>query len=369
MSYFFRPRTGRYYADGYKGQKVLVLGAYHYCWREGCPYRSECVVEGKSRDYDLTCPLYAEKQDKDYYRLANSNVIEMDSYLEGEHYPVYDAFTHSILHQRTHLGPQVREELWEHLAFYNFIQHYLPDAVEDFSYERWKDRLMEDLPAFAQVLEELRPDVLFVWTEALRRLLEEYPGALGAATLGQAVPWKMDSLEVWLFNVRWDNVSGRKDVAASVKVADGDVFKVLETVRRCRAFVDDGSDWSRSLYPVVCDDRYIRALTLRAQDETGLSAMSENFREVLAEETGAVRGRIFCNFLPSAEGYKVVPLKGLYPEDNGRLPLLTIWDRFSFAEAGQLEEKMTGEDLLMVYLDRDEPVPGTMLRSLCAAVR
>ena len=41
--------------------------------------------------------------DRDYYRLSNSNVIEIDSYLEGEHYPAYSSFTHKMLYRMNRL--------------------------------------------------------------------------------------------------------------------------------------------------------------------------------------------------------------------------------------------------------------------------
>ena len=85
--YFFRPRVGNDYQDGFMGLRTLVLGAYHYCWYDKCRYFKECVMEGRVADYDTICPEYERMSDRDYYRLSNSNVIEIDSYLEGEHYP------------------------------------------------------------------------------------------------------------------------------------------------------------------------------------------------------------------------------------------------------------------------------------------
>ena len=30
--YFFRPRKGENYSQGFNGLKTLVVGAYHFCW-------------------------------------------------------------------------------------------------------------------------------------------------------------------------------------------------------------------------------------------------------------------------------------------------------------------------------------------------
>ena len=42
---------------------------------------------------DAACPCYVGKEDQNYYKLSNSDTIEVDSYLEGFPYPSFDAFT------------------------------------------------------------------------------------------------------------------------------------------------------------------------------------------------------------------------------------------------------------------------------------
>lgn len=98
------------------GHRTLVLGAYHYCWYGKCRYFKECVVEGRVADYDTVCPEYERMSYRDYYRLSNSNIIEIDSYLEGEHYPAYDSFTHRMLGKKSYLGPESRASFWEREA-------------------------------------------------------------------------------------------------------------------------------------------------------------------------------------------------------------------------------------------------------------
>ena len=101
--YFFKPRVGNDYQEGFMGLRTLVLGAYHYCWYDKCRYFKECVMGGRVTDYDTVCPEYERMSDRDYYRLSNSNVIEIDSYLEGEHYPAYSSFTHKMLYRMNRL--------------------------------------------------------------------------------------------------------------------------------------------------------------------------------------------------------------------------------------------------------------------------
>lgn len=195
--YFFKPRVGKDYQDGFMGLRTLVLGAYHYCWYDKCRYFKECVTEGRVADYGTVCPEYDQMSDREYYRLSNSNVIEIDSYLEGGHYPAYSSFTHRMLGKKSFLGSEARASFWERVAFYNWIQHCLPGPVEDFSYDRWEPVFMQDRPSFEDVLRELRPHAVLVWTEPLRQFLDRHcaslegislvrTGGLGGAALGTA---------------------------------------------------------------------------------------------------------------------------------------------------------------------------------------
>lgn len=43
--YFFRPRVGKDYHEGFIGLRTLMLGAYHSCWYDKCRYFKECVME------------------------------------------------------------------------------------------------------------------------------------------------------------------------------------------------------------------------------------------------------------------------------------------------------------------------------------
>lgn len=53
---------------------------------------------------DAACPCYVGKEDQNYYKLSNSDTIEVDSYLEGFPYPSFDAFTYLMLNKRDYLS-------------------------------------------------------------------------------------------------------------------------------------------------------------------------------------------------------------------------------------------------------------------------
>lgn len=202
-TYFFRPRIGKNYSSGFKGLKTLVLGQYLYCWRQECAYREMCTVQGLSRQLDMLCPLYSDKDDREYYRLSNSNLIEVDSYIEGEDYSAFSAFTHRMLGQREHLSPSVRVSLWERVAFYNYVQNYFPDP-EVFEYDGRKELLDRYFPAFASVLEKLRPEVIYVWGDALKRILEERCSELNNVELRCIRQFDAGFVSVWIFTAGYD---------------------------------------------------------------------------------------------------------------------------------------------------------------------
>ena len=197
-TYFFRPRVGKYYKDGFNGYRTLVLGQYLYCWRQSCIYRDKCTIKGLSHQLDLLCPLYSGMEDREYYRLSNSNIIEVDSYLEGNDYSAFSAFTHCMLGQKEHLPSSVRKYFWDRVAFYNYIQHYFPDP-EIFEYNVRKNELDRYFTAFVSVVAELRPEVIYVWGDALKRMLEEHSREMNGVELNCVRQFDAGFVSVWIF--------------------------------------------------------------------------------------------------------------------------------------------------------------------------
>lgn len=186
-TYFFRPRVGLDYEKGFRGYRTLVVGAYHYCWeavaaRFGCNCYDACVRKGLCREYDTLCPCYADKSDKEYYRLSNSNVIEIDAYVEGENCPAYNGFTKYMTGECNHIASEDRDAFWESVAFYNYLQYLLPESRK-LGYKDDKQVFDRDFPSFAQVLEELAPEVVYVWTPAVKDAIEANRNRLSGGKL------------------------------------------------------------------------------------------------------------------------------------------------------------------------------------------
>ena len=75
--------------------------------------------------YDRKCPEYVGKEGQDYYFLANSCYIEIDTFVGGCPYPSYSAFTKYMTNRRDYIAQAVKNRFWEHVCFYNYLQNVL----------------------------------------------------------------------------------------------------------------------------------------------------------------------------------------------------------------------------------------------------
>lgn len=382
---FFTPRTGPAYQDGFMGQRTLVLGAYHYCWYDKCRYYDECVRQGRTAEYDRRCPVYEDKPEKDYYCLSNSNVIEIDSYIEGGHYPTYDAFTHKMSGIKKYVGSGVRAAFWDKVAFYNWIQHYLPEPQEDFQYRQWEDVFLRDLPAFEEVLRELRPQVVLVWTDTLREFLDRHCGTLDGMSMMRVQTIEMDSLEAWGYRVRYadeecfvslwpdyrnfiSNVAPLcgVDVTDEIQVTE----KVMLALHHCLemdAGVMDGTLTER-VSGIIHDEELIVSLTLLSQSGIGLTDMLGPQKLCMRPELRN-GGRVLCSFYYEADGVPVVPLTGLYPVSDGIPALLVLWGRDRAVQYRDLARMLRPSDTVLLYIDEEYGLPLTVMAGIFGVLR
>ena len=175
--YFFKPRVfSDKYGKGWEGYRTLVLGVFHVCTYVDCPYRTECLSD--TSKYDSQCPSYVGKDE--YYRLSNSNEIEVESYLEeAARYPTYTAVTKYLLNTNRHSSEDEKRGLWDTIAFTNFLQNFR-GGYDTLNYEDCKELFDKELPAFVKVLGELKPEVIYVIdtavTDCLKAHIDDIPG-------------------------------------------------------------------------------------------------------------------------------------------------------------------------------------------------
>ena len=165
MKCFFKPRIGKYYNKGFRGYKTLVLGSHFYC-PIPCENKEACLKD--SRPFDRECPCYKDKDAK-YFTLSNSCTIEVNSYLEGCPYPSFSMFTKYMMNKRDYIPDPVKYRFWDHVCFYNYLQHYLKDGnTPKYSGNENKKLFNEDWDAFQEVLEDCQPELIYVWNESIK---------------------------------------------------------------------------------------------------------------------------------------------------------------------------------------------------------
>ena len=226
--YFFQPYKGNQYEDGYLGCKTLIVGAHHYCNHSELQCYKRCVEEGHSRLYDKSCPINQQlvekhgEQWRDYYDLSNENTLELDCYLDDCPYPAYSAFTKYMLHIPDYLSEKQKRDFWNRVAFYNYVQHYLPDGFTPDYDEANKDMYDDDYEAFAEVIDELKPDIIYVWNPAVKKCL---------CKQGSNLIYKgrtdMQSLSVYLFVRKREYPESRDIVNEHLSLFPGESIKAM----------------------------------------------------------------------------------------------------------------------------------------------
>lgn len=232
--YFFIPRVIRdQYNRGWAGYRTLVLGVFHVCTKTDCPVRENCLKD--SSKYDALCPVYEGKDD--YYRLSNSNEIELESYLEGEmKYPTYSSITKYLWNTNRHLPEEKKRKLWERIAFTNFLQNYRGD-YDYLTYDKTHKELFDSqIPAFKAVLDELQPEVIYVAdtavSDCLRAHIEEFPGM---EFIDEDKGW---TLPIFRFTYKVGPKAAPDEILRSLPSKGNDeeakIRRILENLGKCR---------------------------------------------------------------------------------------------------------------------------------------
>lgn len=204
-NYFFVPRIGENYQQGFNGAKTLIVGAYHICY-ENCQNKDLCCNIHTIKQQDYACPCYCEiplaENLEDQLCLHNSNIIEINSYCEDEaRYPVYSAFTRYMLNKKQGLTTEQKYSFWENVAFHNFYQSFSPSDLLPQGVEL-EDMNKNALKAFSQLLKEINPQLIYVWTkgvsEAIDKNLKKIPGLKK-----ESIVREHSTMEIYLYSYNY----------------------------------------------------------------------------------------------------------------------------------------------------------------------
>lgn len=160
---FFEPWVPEKYTEGINGKKILVFGASYYCPEVDCPYYKDCTsIENKdSSKYDECCPAY----------LSSGRCLHKEpSYTTGGP-KAYSNF--ACLFQ-----PYVDGDVWDYLAFTNYVQYFLPCNTDASGNKRYGRTLQSnlsprDFDAFIEVIQELKPDIVVFWGMVIEKPIRQ----------------------------------------------------------------------------------------------------------------------------------------------------------------------------------------------------
>ncbi len=204
-NYFFLPRIGENYQQGFNGAKTLIVGAYHICY-ENCQNKDLCCNIHTIKQQDYACPCYCEiplaENLEDQLCLHNSNIIEINSYCEDEaRYPVYSAFTRYMLNKKQGLTTEQKYSFWENVAFHNFYQCFSPSDLLPQGVE-FEDMNKNALNAFSQLLKEINPQLIYVWTkgvsDTIDKNLKKIPGLKK-----ESIVREHSTMEIYLYSYNY----------------------------------------------------------------------------------------------------------------------------------------------------------------------
>jgi hypothetical protein len=178
-SMFFNPYIGNLYKkDGLLGKRVLVVGASFYCKEKRCPFYSSCTnpLKKDSSKFDNLCPAYnASLLSNSFNRDTITKTLKNTAYnkiTKLSDCPTEELASGGIAYKKfgnalsKHLfkGCKKWNEIWDYLAFTNYVQFIIPTCTTKTSYI--SDR---DYNAFISAIDETEADIVIVWGTVINK--------------------------------------------------------------------------------------------------------------------------------------------------------------------------------------------------------
>ncbi len=168
-SRFFNPRTGEKYDTGINGKKILVVGDSFYCLKTACEYHSKCTdtEQNDSSTYNLICPerLIHTDEGENVIPLRDEPTVAIDEY-ESYAYLNFKGLLQLLIGEASE-----SINVWDYVAFTNYIQFFIPQRETDSRFITEKD-----YPSFVEVVNELEPDIVVTWGDAVANSIRNMYG-------------------------------------------------------------------------------------------------------------------------------------------------------------------------------------------------
>ena len=193
----FLPWIGKNYQNGLgsTGLKVLVLGESHYCFTLGqgkCPgcTLDNCIKAGFTKE-DF------EQQTIEYIK----DILYNNTGLPYQQTPL--SFEKAMLGKQQVPQPE-REEFWNSLVFYNYLQKSLPKIGSSRTSIKKEDLIGADI-ALEEILKTFLPDRIIVWGCRLFALLSKSGGVVSELVLPSG-----EKTEILTFDINGKSIPALK---------------------------------------------------------------------------------------------------------------------------------------------------------------
>lgn len=398
--YLFNPRITEEWKEG----GTFVVGINHWCIQKGCEYYEDCVLNSNSKKYDKLCRwAVSEVDDSTPYDLRYTTYEAFNCYL-GD-FLGYESFKEFLLYitgTQDCMEPDEQREYWNHLAFYNYIQHFTKMSLTHTSMYGVEEALSkkedDDFKAFLDVLHDLKPRLVIVWHKDIKNLLLrkiqegkmptgrnlQLVDDLGVPTksmfrfvYNEKKLQKTDTAIVQFtktFEQKYGRIGELSTEQVVLRLLRWNMFKTEEDLALLTQLSVLSDDLKNMLDFVECfawDSDVLSYLVSRIQEQLGINQVLENVPYTILHYKDDI---VYSNVQLQPYGdMQVRPLVGLYPQDCSHYSLKKYEEKDLLAFTGLsfdgLRSKTFIDEIVLakgfvVYIDEEHPVSEAFFKHL-----
>lgn len=398
--YLFNPRITEEWKEG----GTLVVGINHWCPNEGCEHYEDCVVNCNSKEYDKNCDWAVSEVDGTVqYDLRYTTYEAFNCYLE--HFPGYECFKEFLLYitgTQDCMEPDEQRKYWNHLAFYNYIQHFTKMSLTHTSMYGVEEALSkkedDDFKAFLDVLHDLKPKLVIVWHKDIKNLLlrkiKEGKMPIGRSLLliddlgiptksmfrfvyNEKKSQKTDTAIIQFvktFEQKYGRIGEFSTEQVVLRLLRWNMFKTEEDLALLTQLSVLSDDLKNMLEFVECfawDSDVLSYLVSRIQEQLGINQVLENVPYNILHYKDAI---VYSNVqLQPYRDMQVRPLVGLYPQDCSHYSLKKYEEKDLLAFTGLSFDGLRSKTFIdenvlakgfVVYIDEEHPVSEAFFKHL-----
>lgn len=398
--YLFNPRITEEWKEG----GTLVVGINHWCIQKGCEYYEDCVLNSNSKKYDKLCRwAVSEVDDSTPYDLRYTTYEAFNCYF-GD-FLGYESFKEFLLYitgTQDCMEPDEQKKYWNHLAFYNYIQHFTKMSLTHTSMYGVEEALSkkedDDFKAFLDVLHDLKPKLVIVWHKDIKNLLLrkiqegkmptgrnlQLVDDLGIPTksmfrfvYNEKKLQKTDTAIIQFtktFEQKYGRIGELSTEQVVLRIIRWNMFKTEEDLALLTQLSVLSDDLKNMLEFVECfawDSDVLSYLVSRIQEQLGINQVLENVPYNILHYKDAI---VYSNVqLQPYRDMQVRPLVGLYPQDCSHYSLKKYEEKDLLAFTGLSFDGLRSKTFIdenvlakgfVVYIDEEHPVSEAFFKHL-----